>query len=261
MQGELDEHELIVAAIKQVDIVICTLPYPQVMAQLKIIHAIKLAGNHIKRFLPSDFGCEEDKVKGLPPFETFLEKKREIRRAIEAAGIPYTFVSANCFAAYFINFLLRPHQNDPNILVYGDGEAKAILNYEEDIAMYTIKAANDVRACNRIIVYRPCKNIISQNELISVWEKKSGRNFKRVFLSEQHLLNLSQSLPCPENIPVSIIYSIFVKGELMKLEVEEEEEGYMEASRMYPEYQYKTIDQLLDLFLVHPPPPASAAFE
>lgn len=43
-QGEF-EHEQILAVIKEVDIVICALPYPQVMEQLKIIDAIKVAGN------------------------------------------------------------------------------------------------------------------------------------------------------------------------------------------------------------------------
>lgn len=44
VQGEL-EHEQILAVIKQVDIVICALASPQVMEQLKIIDAIKVAGN------------------------------------------------------------------------------------------------------------------------------------------------------------------------------------------------------------------------
>jgi len=44
MQGEF-EHDQIVAVIKQADIVICTFAYPQVMEQLKIIEAIKVAGN------------------------------------------------------------------------------------------------------------------------------------------------------------------------------------------------------------------------
>ena len=60
----------------------------------------------------------------LPPFEAFLEKKRKIRRATEEAGIPYTFVSANCFGAYFVNYLLRPHEQAQDISVYGSGEAK-----------------------------------------------------------------------------------------------------------------------------------------
>ena len=82
--------------------------------------------NGFQRFLPSDFGVEEDRITPLPPFEAFLEKKRKIRRIIEAAGIPYTFVSANCFGSYFLNYLLHPHQKGDDIAVYGSGEAKGM---------------------------------------------------------------------------------------------------------------------------------------
>jgi len=43
---------------------------------------------------------------------------------MEAAGIPYTFVAANCCGAYFINILLRPQAQPRDITVYGDGQAK-----------------------------------------------------------------------------------------------------------------------------------------
>lgn len=52
---------------------------------------------------------------------------------------------------------------------------------------------NDPRTCNRIVIYRPQTNIISQLELISVWEEKTGRSFKRVHVSEEEPVNLSQS--------------------------------------------------------------------
>ncbi|KAL8485949.1 hypothetical protein ACS0TY_028020 [Phlomoides rotata] len=123
VKGRLDEHEKLVSIIKEVDVVISALAFPQVLDQFKILEAIKVAGN-IKRFLPSDFGVEEGRVSALPPFEEFLEKKRRIRRAIEEANIPYTFVSANCFGAYFLNYLLHPSQPKQDITVYGTGEAK-----------------------------------------------------------------------------------------------------------------------------------------
>ncbi|XP_050268555.1 eugenol synthase 1-like isoform X1 [Quercus robur] len=257
VQGELNEQEKIVSVLREVDIVISTLAYPQVLDQLKIIDAIKVAGN-IKRFLPSDFGCEEDRVTPLPPFEDFLDKKRKIRRVIEAAGIPYTFVSANCFGAYFVNYLLRPHEKKDDVVVYGSGKAKAVLNYEEDIALYTIKVANDPRTCNRIVLYRPPKNIVSQLGLISLWEKKTGRSFNRVYVPEEELVRLSETTPAPNNIPVSILHSIFAKGELMNFELGEDD---IEASSLYPDFEYTTIDQLLDIFLVNPLKPAIAAFE
>ena len=41
----MDEHETMVAALKQVDVVISTLAVPQHLEQFKIIDAIKKAGN------------------------------------------------------------------------------------------------------------------------------------------------------------------------------------------------------------------------
>ena len=67
-----------------------------------------------------------------------------------------------------------------------------MLNYEEDIAMYTIKVANDPRTCNRVVTYPPSKNIISQNELISLWEQKGGQNFRKEFVAEEEIVNLSE---------------------------------------------------------------------
>ncbi|KAK3043918.1 hypothetical protein RJ639_000617 [Escallonia herrerae] len=256
VRGGLDEHEKIVSLLKEVDVVISALAYPQVLDQLHIIEAINVAGN-IKRFLPSDFGCEEDRISVLPPFQAFLDKKKRIRRAIEAAGIPYTYVSANCFGAYFVNYLLRPREKHDDIIVYGNGEAKVVLNFEEDIAMYTIKVATDPRTCNRVVVFRPPSNVVSQLELISIWEKKTGQNFKRVHASEEEILILAKTLPDPENIPVSILHSVFVKGVTMNFELGDND---IEASRLYPDMQFATVEQLLDVFLHDPPKSASAAF-
>ena len=65
----------------------------------------------------------------LPPFQAFLNKKKKIRRAIEEANIPYTYVSANCCGAYFVNLLLRPGEQKEVITVYGSGEVKGITNF------------------------------------------------------------------------------------------------------------------------------------
>ncbi|KAB1204757.1 Eugenol synthase 1 [Morella rubra] len=252
--GELNEHEKMVAIVREVDIIISALAFPQVLDQLKIIDAIKVAGN-IKRFLPSDFGCEEDRV--IPTTFPCFPREKKVRRAIEAAAIPYTFVSSNCCGAYFVNYLLRPHEERDHIVVYGNGKAKAVLNYEEDIAMTTIMMANDPRTCNRVVVYRPKENIVSQIELLSIWEKKTGRSFTRVHVQEEELVKLSETLPPPQDVPVSIVHSVFVRGDLMNFELREDD---IEASKLYPDFQFTTIDQLLDIFLANPPPPATALF-
>ncbi|KAF5751775.1 hypothetical protein HS088_TW02G00793 [Tripterygium wilfordii] len=192
--GELDDHEKLVSALKQVDVVISTLAVPQFLDQLNIIAAAKEAGN-IKRFIPSEFGIEVDRVSGvLPPFEALFENKRKIRRAVEAAGIPHTYVSANALAAYFIDYCLHPHdRNRDEVVVYGTGHTKTVLNYEEDVATYTLKAATDPTVENRVIICRPPMNIISQMELITSWEMKTGRTFEKTNVPEEELIKLSES--------------------------------------------------------------------
>lgn len=56
---------------------------------------------------------------------------------------------------------------------------------------------------------------------------------------------------------MSILHSLFVKGDLLNYELGEND---LEASSLYPDHEYTTIDQLLDVFLVDPPKPAFAAF-
>lgn len=78
-----------------------------------------------QRFIPSEFGNEVDRISPLPPFQECCDKKKAVRRAAEESGIPYTFVSANTFGAYFVNFLLRPYdEKSQKVTIYGTGEAK-----------------------------------------------------------------------------------------------------------------------------------------
>ncbi|GMY12596.1 isoeugenol synthase 1-like [Fagus crenata] len=256
IQGDLDEHEKLVTALGQVDVVISTLAVPQHLEQLKIIRAMKDAGN-IKRFVPSEFGNEVDRVSGLPPFEGLLANKRKIRRATEEAGISYTYVSANSFAAYFVDYLLHPREKRDEVAVYGNGEAKAVLNYEEDVAAYTVKAATDPRVANRVIIYRPPGNIVSQLDLISSWEKKTGRTLKKINVPEEEIVKLSETLPFPDNVPVAILHNIFIKGDQTSFELTADD---LEASKLYPDHKYTSVDALLDTCLVDPPKPKLAAF-
>ncbi|CDP20330.1 unnamed protein product [Coffea canephora] len=61
LHGDLHNHQQLVNAIKQVDIVISAVGGDLVAHQVKIIEAIKEAGN-IKRFLPSEFGVDVDRA-------------------------------------------------------------------------------------------------------------------------------------------------------------------------------------------------------
>ncbi|GLJ37803.1 hypothetical protein SUGI_0768590 [Cryptomeria japonica] len=258
LQGSLDDHNSLVNAIKQVDIVISAVAIPQHLDQLNIIKAIKEAGN-IKRFLPSEFGNEVDRIKSLAPFQRINDVRKTIRRATEEAGIPYTFVSANSYAAYFIDYFLHPRQKPPpqEVFIYGNGFTKAVMNLEDDIAALNIMVANDPRTLNKLVIYKPPMNVISQSELVSLWEEKTGRTLKRVYLPEAEMVKLSDTLPDPDNIPITILHSIFVKGDQTNYEVTNED---VEVTKLYPTYKFTSINDFLDICKVNPPETKLASF-
>ena len=68
----------------------------------------------------------------------------------------------------------------------------AIFVKEEDIATYTIKAVDDPRTLNKIVYLRPHENILSLNEIVSLWEKKIGKTLEKTYLLEDQLLKKIQ---------------------------------------------------------------------
>lgn len=88
----------------------------------------------MQRFLPSEFGNDVDRTNAVEPAKSTFAAKAQIRRAIEAEGIPYTYVSSNCFAGYFLSTLVQPGLFAPppprdKLVVLGDGNVKGIELY------------------------------------------------------------------------------------------------------------------------------------
>ncbi|KAL7175337.1 hypothetical protein ACSBR2_029021 [Camellia fascicularis] len=251
VHGDLHNHESLVKAIKQVDVVISTVGSMQLADQTKIIAAIKEAGN-IKRFLPSEFGNDVDRLHVVEPAKSTFAVKVQIRRTIEAEGIPYTYVSSNYFAGYFLPTLAQPGVFAPppprdKAIIPGDGNPKAIFNAEHDIGTYTIKTVDDPRTLNKIVYIRPPKNIYSFNELVSLWEKKIGKTLERIYIPEEQVLKEIQESPFPINIVLSINHSVFVKGDQTNFEIEPS--FGVEASELYPDVKYTTVEEYLSQFV------------
>ncbi|KAK4584224.1 hypothetical protein RGQ29_022100 [Quercus rubra] len=253
LHGDIYHHESLVKAMKQVDVVISALGSPEQIAdQVKIIAAIKEAGN-IKRFLPSEFGGDVDRIHAVEPIEHHFRAKASIRRSIEAEGVPYTYLVSNGFAGYFLpNFRIglagatAPPRDKVEII--GDGNPKVIFSKEEDIATYTIEAVDDPRTLNKVLHVRPPANILSFNEIVSLWEKKIGKTLEKTYLLEDQLLKKIQECSNPLNLLLlSIAHSTFVKGNLRDFEIKAS--NGVEASELYPEVKYTTVDEYLDQFV------------
>ncbi|WJZ83673.1 hypothetical protein VitviT2T_003335 [Vitis vinifera] len=258
--GDLHDHESLVKAIKQVDVVISTVGRAQFSDQVKIIAAIKEAGN-VKRFFPSEFGNDVDRIHAVGPAKTAFGIKAQIRRAIEAEGIPYTYVSSNFFAgfflprlsqleataAFFVSRLSQPGATGPprdKIIIPGDGNPKAVFNKEDDIGTYTIKAVDDPRTLNKNLYVRPPQNTYSYNEIVSLWEKKIGKTLEKIYVPEEQVLKNIQEASAPLNAILSIDHSVFIKGDQTNFEIEPS--FGVEASELYPDVKYTTVDELLN---------------
>ncbi|CAM0879483.1 unnamed protein product [Alopecurus aequalis] len=133
------------------------------------------------------------------------------------------------------------------ITVLGDGDAKAVFVVEEDIADYTVRATDDPRTLNKILYMRPPANIVSHNELISMWERKAGKTFQIVLISEVDLLERIKEAPYPLNILLFLALSIFVRGDQANFEIEPS--FGVEATELYPDVKYTTIDEYLNRLL------------
>lgn len=248
VKGDLYDHGSLVSAFKQVDVVISTVGFSQLADQVKIIDAIKEAGN-IKRFLPSEFGNDVDRVHAVEPAKSAFATKAQIRRAIEAAGVPHTYVVSHFFAGYFLPNLCQVGEFTPpreKAVIQGDGNTKSVFADEDDIGTYTIKAADDPRALNKILYIKPPANTLTLNELVALWEKKIGKTLDKVYLSEEEVLQKIQESPIPLNVVLSITHSVFIKGDH---NFEIEPSFGVEATALFPDVVYTTVDEYLNRFV------------
>lgn len=88
----------------------------------------------MQRFFPSEFGNDVDRVHAVEPAKTAFGIKAKVRRTVEAEGIPYTNVSSNLFASYFLPALCQPGlaaKAPPRdkVVILGDGNAKGKSNF------------------------------------------------------------------------------------------------------------------------------------
>ncbi|XP_071912234.1 eugenol synthase 1-like [Coffea arabica] len=248
VHGDLYDHESLVKAIKQVDVVISTVGQNQLDDQGKIIDAIKEAGN-VKRFYPSEFEVDVDRQDAVGPVKFGFVAKSQIRRATEAARIPYTCIASNAFAGYFLSTFAQQGATAPprdKVVILGDGNAKVIFNGEHDVGTFTIKTVHDPRTLNKVVYINPPKNRASFNELVAIWEKKIGKTLETEYISEEQLLKNIQEAPSPLDAILSINHAILVNG---TSNFPIEPSFGVETSELYPDVKYTTVEEFLHQFV------------
>uniref|UniRef100_A0A0D9UVU1 NmrA-like domain-containing protein n=1 Tax=Leersia perrieri TaxID=77586 RepID=A0A0D9UVU1_9ORYZ len=240
LHGDLYDHSSLVAAVRDADVVISALRAPQIPDQTNLIAAIKEAtGGDVTRrirFVPSEFGMDPERGGGgaVEPVRSIYAGKAAIRRAVEAAGIPHTYVACNYFAGFALptigQFLPMSPPVD-SVVIIGDGSTKVVFVEEADIGTLTVRAAVDPHAENKAVHIRPAANTVSHEELIALWEKKTGKKMERVYVPEDVLLTKIQA---------------YIKGGMT---TPLDPASDVEATQLYPDVKYTTVDDYLDRLL------------
>ncbi|CAM8992342.1 unnamed protein product [Rhodiola kirilowii] len=255
VEGSFSDHRSLVEAVKKVDVVICTMSgvhfrSHNLMLQLKLVEAIKEAGN-IKRFLPSEFGADPARMDhALEPGRVTFDEKMKFRKAIEEANIPFTYISANCFAGYFMGNLAQMGTlvfPKDKVHIYGTGNVKVPFNSEEDIGTFTIKTIDDPRTLNKTVYIRPPENTLTQLELVEMWERLSGKTLEKVELAEETLLARMKDMDFAGQVGIGHFYHFFYEGCLANFDIKDA--GGEEASELYPEVNYTRMNEYMKIYL------------
>ncbi|CAN0926096.1 Bifunctional pinoresinol-lariciresinol reductase 2 [Linum grandiflorum] len=254
VSGSFSDHRSLVEAVKLVDVVICAVSgvhirSHQILLQLKLVDAIKEAGN-VKRFLPSEFGTDPATMENaMEPGRVTFDDKMVVRKAIEEAGIPFTYISANCFAGYFLGGLCQPGVILPShdhVTLLGDGNQKGVYVDEDDIARYTIKTIDDPRTLNRTVYIKPPRNVLSQREVVGIWEKLIGKELEKTTLSAEEFLAMMKEQDYAEQVGLTHYYHVCYEGCLANFKIGDEAG---EATELYPEVEYTTVEEYMKRYV------------
>ncbi|XP_073316316.1 leucoanthocyanidin reductase-like [Primulina huaijiensis] len=251
IHGAINNQELMEKILKEhkIDIVISAVGGANILDQLILIRAIQAVGT-IKRFLPSEFGHDVARADPVEPGLSMYIEKRKVRRVVEDAGIPYTYICCNSIASWPYYDNTHPSEVSPpldHFQIYGDGCVKAYFVAGPDIGKFTIKAAGDIRTLKKTLHFRPPCNYLNINELASLWEKKIGRNLPRITVSEDHILDAAKEKIIPQSVVASFTHDIFFKGCQINYAIDGPDE--VEVTNLYPEEIFTTVDECFNGFI------------
>ncbi|CAO2198594.1 unnamed protein product [Urochloa humidicola] len=249
VKGDLYDNASLVPPMKAADVVISALGTRQVADQTRLIAAINEAGN-VKRFLPSEFWTDVDRTAAVEPARSAVyAAKASVRRAVEAAGVPHTYVLCGYLAGAAlpsVGQVMSPTPPGEEAVVLGGGDTKVSYVAEEDVGTYTVLAAVDPRADNKMVYIKPPANTMSHDELLDLWEKKTGRGFRRVHVAGNTVLKMIREAPLALGMALSIAHAAYILGET---DFKVEQSLGVAAGEMYPDVRYITVSEYLDRLL------------
>jgi len=144
-----------------VDIIVSTLHFSQILNQIPLLKLAKSAG--VRRFVPCDWGTASD-----PEGEMVLrEVKESVRQSVRESQIPYTFIDVG----YWFQVAV------PEVFTidycFGDGNVKTALTDLPDIGKFVARILLDDRTIGKYVFI--WAEELSQNEIHKIVNKYSDK--------------------------------------------------------------------------------------
>lgn len=204
---DLSSVDAVTLAFTGQDAVISTVGTAGVPGQSVLVEAAVAAG--VKRFLPSDFGCDiaNPKVGALPAFASKKAIHQQLREAAAAkSDFTYTLVCSNAFLDWGIerNFLLAWKDGKPTIFDGGNNVFSATSLDSVGQAVVGI-LSNPAETKNRFVYVKDID--ISQNRLLEIAKKVDPtKTWEPIQGSTAELLRQSNESLAKGQVTPSVMY-------------------------------------------------------
>ena len=246
--GSLDDDASLDAACADADAVISALTGEQLFLQPALAAAAARSGR-VRRFFASEWGV--DPFMAAKGTVALLDWKRDLHGALDASGVPMTYVYSNAFATYWGASLgqlglSRPPEHE--ITVFGDGTTKIALVTPGDIAKLTVRMLDDDRTAGHEVAIVFAENMLSQNDLIALWESISGRTLTRNVVSAAALDASLASLAAQPDQMMNLIFTQLMKSAWIDGTLGGVRDGVLDAATLYPDFRYERIGPFLERF-------------
>lgn len=248
VEGSMEDAASLERACAEMDAVVSCVNGPQLALQPALVKAAAKAKT-VQRFIPSEFGFDP---MVLPKGKvTLFDWKRELHDAFASSGVPTTYLYSNGFATYWASGLgqlglTSPPKDKAN--VFGDGNMKLAIVSPQDIAQIVARVLNDPRTANKEVAILPPANMVTQNELISLWESKSGTKLQRNVITEAQMHTSIADMAKDPNRMMEMLYTQVTWAGWVYGIASSKRAECLEATALYPDLKLQTVSSFLDQF-------------
>lgn len=183
--GDIQDQELLDRLAADVDaIVSCVDHRPDHLRAQANLAAAASRSRRVSRIVPSQFGIDS-RHYGEARVE-HGDFKRALQETFLACGKPVTFVHTNGLAREWVGSLGQLGLSAPPedaVEIYGDGAMPFSTVAAEDVAALVAEALFDERTAGRHVTIIPADNLLTQEQLVSAWEERTGRVLQRITIS------------------------------------------------------------------------------